>query len=329
MKVAVIRGGRSGEHDISLVTARAVDEALRVRGHEVLQVTLGRRSGASWGEGDSQVSGRVSQAMDAIVAWEADAAFIAMHGAYGEDGRIQGALELLGVPYQGSDVTASAVAMDKGRSKAVYRAAGLPVADDVTLTRQELEGADWAAIEARVGLPCVLKTAESGSSVGIEIIRPGDDLATCGRRLLATSTSLVVETWLPGREFTVAVLEDSEGVPTALPVVEIRPHGDRWFDYETKYDPSAVDELCPAPIDDALARELQQLGVRAHMALRCRDYSRTDVLLDGDGRPRLLETNTLPGLTPASLMPKAADTAGIPFDVLIERLISLAFSRRR
>ena len=326
MKVAVLRGGRSDEYDISLVTAGAVDEALRARGHEVLQVTLGRHGGASWGE---RGAGRVSQAFDAMEAWEPDAAFIAMHGEYGEDGRVQGALEVIGVPYQGSDVTASAVAMDKARAKAVYRAVGLPVADDVTLTPEQLSSANWAEIASRVGLPCVLKTAESGSSVGIEVVGVGEDLAEVGRRMLATTTSLLVEAWLPGREFTVAVLEDAQGTPAALPVVEIRPHGDRWFDYETKYDPTAVDELCPAPIDGAMADRLMDLGVRAHRALRCRDYSRTDIKLDSDGRPRLMETNTLPGLTPASLMPKAAAAAGLAFDALIEQLVGRAVSRRR
>jgi len=327
MRVAVLRGGRSAEHDISLVTAQAVDEALRIRGHEVLEVTLGRDGAATWGA--EPHAGRVGQALDAVVAWGADAVFIAMHGPYGEDGRVQGALELLGLPYQGSDVASSAVSMDKGRAKAVYRDVGLPVAGDVTLTRSQLAGADWSAIGARVGFPCVLKTAESGSSVGIEIVTDAAELAASGRRLLSTSTSLVIEAWLPGREFTVSVIEDSDGVPSALPVVEIRPHGDRWFDYETKYDPTAVDELCPAPIDDALAHEMQRLGVRAHVALRCRDYSRTDLRMDADGRPRLMETNTLPGLTAASLMPKAAATAGIAFDALIERLVLLAVSRGR
>ncbi|MDP6944960.1 MAG: D-alanine--D-alanine ligase, partial [Myxococcota bacterium] len=306
MKVAVLRGGRSHEHDVSLVTAGAVSDALVLRGHEVLEVTLGRDGGASWGDSDDRHTGRVGQALDALQSWGAQAVFIAMHGAYGEDGRVQGALELLGVPYQGTDTTGSAIAMDKGRAKAVYRAAGLPVADDVMLTRDQLETADWGATGDRIGFPCVLKTAESGSSVGIEVIGSREELAAAGHRLLATSTSLVVEAWLPGREFTVAVLEDSEGVPTALPVVEIRPHGERWFDYETKYDPELVDELCPAPIDEALAAELMDLGLRAHTALRCRDYSRTDIKLDSTGRPRLMETNTLPGLTSASLMPKAA-----------------------
>ncbi len=325
MKVAVFRGGMSGEHEISLVTAQAVIEALEGRGHEVMAVTLERDGGACW----PGHTGGVGHALDAAVAWGAQVAFVAMHGAYGEDGCIQGALELVGLPYQGSGVTSSAVAMDKGRAKMVYRAVGLPVADDVTLVSSALETVDWTAVQARVGLPCVLKTAESGSSVGIEIVETAESLQSAGRRLLAGTASLLVESWLPGREFTVAVLEDPDGRARALPVVEIRPHGDRWFDYETKYDPTVVDELCPAPIDAELAQEFMTMGVQAHEALGCRDYSRTDIKLGSDGRPYLLETNTLPGLTSASLMPKSASAAGIPFDRLIETLVERALSRGR
>jgi D-alanine-D-alanine ligase len=324
MKVAVLRGGRSDEHDISLVTAEAVIAALECREHEVFTVTLGREGGASWGS----ESGRVTEALDAVLAWGADVVFVAMHGEFGEDGRVQGALELLGLAYQGSDVAASAVAMDKGRAKAVYRAANLPVAGDVSLLARERGSVDWEAVGRQVGTPCVLKTAESGSSVGVEVVESQEALAERGPRLLATSASLLVESWLPGREFTVAVLEGPDGQPWAMPVVEIRPHGDRWFDYDTKYDPTVVDELCPAPIDAVFTTQLQALGVRAHLALGCRDYSRTDIKLGADGRPYLLETNTLPGLTPASLMPKAALAAGLSFDAMIEALVQRALSRR-
>ena len=324
MKVVVFRGGQSGEHAISLVTAKAVIEALEARGHLTMAVTLERDGGASWGA----ESGRVAEALDAALTWGAEVAFIAMHGAYGEDGRIQGALELVGLPYQGSAVTSSALAMDKGRAKVFYRANGLPVVGDVLLSTKELTRVDWPSVEREVGLPCVLKTAESGSSVGVAVVQTSEELKARGSSLLAGTSSLLVEAWLPGREFTVAVLEDSEGRPAALPVVEIRPHGDRWFDYETKYDPEAVDELCPAPIDEDLAAEMMALGVRAHEALGCRDYSRTDIKLGSDGRPYLMETNTLPGLTPASLMPKAAAAAGLSFEALIETLVVRGLSRR-
>ena len=225
MKVAVLRGGRGGEHDISLVSAEAVAAALVSGGHELLVVTLGREGGARWetqstSTGSQVGDGRVGQALDAIVAWGAEVVFIAMHGAYGEDGRVQGALELLGVPYQGTDVTGSAVAMDKGRAKAVYRGAGLPVSDDVTLTASQRGAVDWGAVGSRVGFPCVLKTAESGSSVGIEVIRSPESLKDAGERLLASTTSLVT-VHVSNR----ALINVLEGKKTHSPSTEARGRG--------------------------------------------------------------------------------------------------------
>lgn len=323
-RVAVVKGGASGEHDVSLVTGQAIEGALAVLGLEAWPLTLGRKGGASWPGGE----GTVAESLLALEGAGVKAALIAMHGEYGEDGRIQAALELIGVPYQGSGVTASAVGLDKARSKMVYRFEKLPVAEDAVLFPADLAGTDWPALIARLGLPLVLKTAESGSSVGVEVIETAAELPARAAALLTDTESLLIESWLPGRELTVAVLEDLDGSIAALPVVEIVPHGDRWFDYETKYDPDAVDEICPAPIDDALAAECAELGLRAHALLGCRHYSRTDIILDAAGRPRLLETNTLPGLTPASLFPKAAAAIGMDFPALVARLVALAASRQ-
>lgn len=321
MKVGLLMGGRSGEHDVSLVTGAAIRAALQALDHVVFEIVIERTGGARW-SGAATGSGTVLAAIDALASWGADAAFIAMHGADGEDGRVQAALELAGVPYQGSGVSASAIALDKGRTKALYRASGLPVAADRTLRHGE--AVDWPELAATLGLPLVLKTAASGSSVGVEIVDTPEALAERGVALLAQTTSLVVEAYLAGREFTVPVLEDRDGTPRALPVIEIRPVTARFFDYEAKYTPGATDELCPAPIDDALVARLQALGLAAHLALGCRHYSRTDLMLDAEGEPRLLETNTLPGLTPASLMPKATAAVGMSFPALVERLLALA-----
>jgi D-alanine-D-alanine ligase len=322
MKVAVLMGGRSGEHDVSLVTGAAVVAALGRLGREAWPLTFGKDGQARWPGGD----GGVADALLALARARVDIAFIAMHGSDGEDGRVQGALELLGIPYQGSAVAASAVALDKLRTKQVFENVGLPVARDVRIRRGDR--VDFAQIAADLGLPIVVKTAESGSSVGVEVVDSEAALASRVEALLKQSAALVCETWLPGREFTCAVLDGVDGRASALPLVEIRPREGRFFDYETKYDPNAVDELCPAPIPQDLADEMAALGVRAHRALGCRDYSRTDIKLDGAGAPRLLETNTLPGLTAASLMPKAAAAAGMSFDALIAHLCDLAHTRR-
>ncbi len=320
MKVAVLVGGRSGEHDVSLVTGQSVREALERCGHQTETLRVERDGSATWGDS----SGSMASGLAALSTWQPDVAFIAMHGADGEDGVMQGALELLGVPYQGSGVAASAVAMHKARTKVVYRQAGLPVARDWTVTGA---GVDWSQVAQSLGLPLVLKAGVSGSSVGIEVVDTLESLSTRGEHMLADTDALVIEEWLDGREFTCAVLEDEAGQGRALPCVEIVPRAGRWFDYETKYDPEAVDEICPCDIPPALEEELRRLALLAHQVLGCRDYSRTDFILDTEGQPRLLETNTLPGFTPASLFPKAALAAGMSFDEVIDQLVTLAASR--
>jgi len=323
MKVGLLAGGRSGEHAISLVTAEAVREALLSLGHEVLVLTLGQHDGAEW----SGASGSVGEGLAELQSWCPDVAFIAMHGSLGEDGCIQGALEILNIPYQGADVAASAVAMDKDLCKRMYRLANLPVADDMVLSPPG-DGVAWDEVATTVGLPLVLKTAHSGSSVGVEMVDTLERLAIRGPALLLEGRPVVAEGWLPGREFTCSVLEDVDGTPRALPLIEIQVKDAGFFDYATKYDPNAVDEICPAPVDEELGREMTALALRAHRVLGCRDYSRTDFMLDAQGQPRLLETNTLPGLTPASLFPLAASRAGMAFSALVERLVLCAATRR-
>ena len=176
----------------------------------------------------------MSAGLQALTDWGPDVAFVAMHGADGEDGTIQGVLELLGLPYQGSAVASSAVAMHKARTKVVYRQAGLPVARDWTLTGA---GVSWSQVVEELGLPLVLKTGLSGSSVGVEVVQDVSALEVRGEAMLGETDALVVEEWLDGREFTCAVLDDLDGSQAALPVVEIVPKDGGWFDYETKYPP--------------------------------------------------------------------------------------------
>lgn len=328
MRIALLCGGRSGEHEVSLASGKAAEAALRERGHDVLRVAFGKEGGASWqavGASEAPGEGGTGAALAALEAWGPDAAFIAMHGPDGEDGRVQAALELLGVPYQGSGVQASALCLDKPRTKALYESAGLPTAADQTIHPGDRP--DWPALARELGLPLVLKTAQSGSSVGVEVVETEDELASRGGELLSQTWALLVESWLPGREFTVCVLEAEDGSLRALPIIEIRPRTARFFDYEAKYTPGATDEICPARIDDALAARLSELACRAHTVLGCRGYSRTDLKCDATGAPRLLETNTLPGLTRTSLFPQAAAAAGIPFGELLEALLARGVER--
>ncbi|TNF32663.1 MAG: D-alanine--D-alanine ligase, partial [Deltaproteobacteria bacterium] len=205
------------------------------------------------------------------------------------------------------------------RTKALLRAAGLPVAEDRVLRRGE--PVDWDALADALGLPVVLKTEASGSSVGVDVVRDRATLAARGAELLRDTPALLAEAYLSGREFTGPVLEDADGTPRALPAVEIRPRTAAFFDYVAKYTPGATDELCPAPIPAELEARIGDLALAAHRALGCRGYSRTDIMLDGAGAPRVLEVNTLPGLTRESLLPKSARVAGLSFPELVARLL--------
>lgn len=318
MKVALIMGGRSGEHEVSLRTGAEVAGALDALGHERFELVLGKSGGARWPGG----AGTVAAGLVALEAAAPDVAFIAMHGPDGEDGRVQGALELLGIPYHGSGVQASAIGLDKARTKELFRLAGLPVARDRVIARGE-EAPRWEEVAAELGLPLVLKTEASGSSVGVEVVADVAALAERGAALLAGTPRLLVEAYLPGREFTGPVLEDEDGTPRALPVIEIRPKTAAFFDYEAKYSAGATEEICPADIPEALEARLRELAVRSHTALRCAGYSRTDFKLDAHGEAHVLETNTLPGLTRESLFPRAARVAGLSFSALIQRLLEV------
>lgn len=324
MRVAVLMGGRSGEHEVSLRSGQAVLDALRARGHEGLPVIFGRDGGAQVAD---QPPGTLTQGLAALEGWQPDCAFIAMHGPDGEDGRIQGLLELLGIPYQGSGIQASAIGLDKVRTKEVLRSRGLPVAADRVVERGVRP--DWDALAAELGLPLVLKTPASGSSVGVEIVGDREALARRGRALVDQAGRLLVEQFVRGRELTMPVVEREDGTPEALPCVEIRPKSAAFFDYEAKYTPGATDEICPAPIEPALESRLGALGIEAHRALGCSGYSRTDCIVREDGAVLLLEVNTLPGLTRESLLPRSAAVFGLSFADLVERLLRRALHTRR
>jgi len=231
-----------------------------------------------------------------------------------------------GFAYQGSGARASAIGPDKVRTKAILRAHDRPVAAGrvVHAGRSAPALSDWDALVGELGLPLVLKTPASGSSVGVEIVRTREALAARGEALAHEAGRVLVEQFVAGREFTLPVVETPSGDAEAFPVVEIRPKAAAFFDYEAKYTPGATDEICPAPIEPALEAQLRALGVAAHRALGCRGYSRTDCIVTPDGRVVLLEVNTLPGLTRESLLPKSAAVHGTNFATLVQRLIERA-----
>ena len=306
LRLALIAGGVSAEREVSLRGAAGVEQALNRDRYEVVRYDPA-----------------TDLARIAADAANIDAAFILLHGVHGEDGTIQGFLDLLGIPYQGAGVLGSALAMDKNLAKVMYRLAGLPVAPWVMVEPGDLR--DSGRIESAVGLPCVVKPVRQGSSIGMSIVRTRDQLPAALDLALRHDGEVMVEAFLKGRELTAGVLGNSE--LTALPLIEIIPDSRfDFFNYEAKYQPGATREVCPAPVSETVRARAQDYAVRAHRSLQLRGYSRTDMILVGE-ELYLLETNTIPGMTPTSLLPQAAAEAGLPFAALLDRLIELALER--
>lgn len=334
-RVVVFMGGESAEHEVSLRSGIAVVRNLPEAGFEAVPVVVTRQGRYAfpppeepWRAEDAVDLG---DAVNRIQSLSPACAFIAMHGPFGEDGRVQALCDLMHLPYVGSDVIGSAVAMDKWLAKCVYRAHGIPTPDAVLVDRSEFEesrGGVLRAVEGRLGLPCVVKTTRLGSSVAVWVVCDREDLERCIEDALCHGGALC-EAYHPGRELSVPVLEAVEtGKPTALPVIEIVVKGDsRFFDYKSKYDPALADEICPADIPWEVEVMVRDLAIRAHRALMLRGFSRTDFLVDDKG-VWTLETNTIPGLTEVSLFPKAARVAGLTFADLVRVLVNGAMRAR-
>jgi D-alanine-D-alanine ligase len=251
-----------------------------------------------------------------------DVAFLALHGPYGEDGTLQGMLDLLGVPYVGSGTLASALAMDKAMAKKVFLAEGIPVPRGAVVERGEFrrDAAAAAARAAAAAMPAVVKPSRQGSSIGMTMVKEPGAMRAALAEAFAYDSLALVEERLEGTELTVGIIGNRE--LQALPVVEIVSKRE-FFDYRAKYDPGLSEEICPARITPEVARAAQEVALRAHRALGCRNLSRVDIMQSERG-PVVLEVNTMPGMTVNSLLPKAAKAAGIPFADLLDRLVQLA-----
>lgn len=308
LTVALLSGGVSSERDVSLKSGQQVYEALDKEKYDV------RRYDPKF---DLQ-----QLVADAPLI---DVALIILHGPFGEDGTVQGMLDLLGIPYQGSGVLGSAVAMNKLVAKQLYEAAGLPVAPYMIARRTEMVEADEVAGE--LGFPVVVKPIEAGSSVGMSIVRDRAVLTKALADAFAHGPTVMIEAFIDGVEVTGGVLGNDD--LEALPLIEIIPSkGYEFFNYEAKYTAGATEEICPARIDESLAEKARNYAVRAHKVLNCRGYSRTDMILKDD-QLYILETNTIPGMTATSLFPQAAGVAGYSFSRLLDRLIQLSLEARQ
>ncbi len=295
-RIGVLLGGLSSEREVSLRSGEAVLAALTMRGHEATPIYV---------DGDIDVALRQERI---------DAAFIALHGRGGEDGCVQGLLEMLGIPYTGSGVLASALAMHKGKAKELFRLHNLPTPAYYTLTATEAQ--DLQGVHGDFGFPCVVKPIREGSSVGVAICKSAEELAPAVERALCFDDELLVERFISGQEISVAILGDR-----AIGAVEIAPR-DGFYDYSHKYTRGATDYFVPPRLSPERYRGVLVQALRAHTALGCRGATRVDMIVSESGNEFVLEVNTVPGLTPTSLVPKIADAAGISFGELCEMMLA-------
>ncbi|EOA6915730.1 D-alanine--D-alanine ligase [Escherichia coli] len=302
-KIAVLLGGTSAEREVSLNSGAAVLAGLREGGIDAYPVD----------PKEVDVTQLKSMGFQKV--------FIALHGRGGEDGTLQGMLELMGLPYTGSGVMASALSMDKLRSKLLWQGAGLPVAPWVALTRAEFEKGlsdkQLAEISA-LGLPVIVKPSREGSSVGMSKVVAENALQDALRLAFQHDEEVLIEKWLSGPEFTVAILGEE-----ILPSIRIQPSG-TFYDYEAKHLSDETQYFCPAGLEASQEANLQELVLKAWTTLGCKGWGRIDVMLDSDGQFYLLEANTSPGMTSHSLVPMAARQAGMSFSQLVVRILELA-----
>lgn len=344
VNVAVIMGGRTAEHEISMQTGEMIVNSLsrrRFRIKPVIITRVGRwnvRPGylpqGPWSRRllKAKRTAGIGEALTTLEKDGVDIAFIAMHGPYGEDGTIQGLFELMDLPYTGANVLGSSIGMDKVKFKELLLFHKIPVPRSVTVGIAEWRKAPSRVmnrIERAVGYPCVAKPPSLGSSVGLSIPSSRKELKVALSRLFGMDGVALVEKYIAGKELTCGVLGAGPGEPPVpLPVTEIVPKKSSYFDYRAKYTPGATDEITPARIDAATAARVKRTAVKVHLIIGGGGMSRTDMILSR-GKLYVLETNTIPGMTKTSLLPQAARVHGIEFPDLLERIVDLALETHR
>ncbi len=301
-KIIVIMGGPSKEAEVSRRTAGAICNALKSKGYDAETLEL--------------VPATV---LEDIKRMKGDVVFNALHGKFGEDGALQGMLEIAGIPYTGSGIAACAVSMNKKISKHILESEGISTArtsyfDYRFITKEEV----LVEVEGAFSYPVVVKAASQGSSIGVYIVQNKEELESALEDVKAYDTQFIVEQYLAGGEFTVGVLNGK-----ALPVVKIEPHSGA-YDYTSKYTVGATEYLCPAPISEELTAAMQELAERTYAAFSCDGVARVDVMTDSEGKPYVLELNSIPGMTETSLVPKEAKAMGMDFATLCETILKSA-----
>ena len=299
-KIAVLLGGTSAEREVSLNSGTAVLNALRKQGYDAYPIDPKTFPVATLKE----------QGFDRV--------FNILHGRGGEDGTMQGLLEQIGIPYTGCGVMASALTMDKMRTKMLWKAFGLPVAEMEIVTVENRATLNPEVVVKKLGLPLMVKPSLEGSSVGLTKVKTMDELESAVDFALKFDRTVLIEEWLAGDEFTVPVLDGE-----VLPSIKIVPEGE-FYDYDAKYISDNTQYFCPAGLSDAREQELRRLVKQAYDVVGCRGWSRIDVMADAEGKFRLVEVNTNPGMTSHSLFPKSAATVGYSFEQLVEKILELS-----
>jgi D-alanine-D-alanine ligase len=299
-KIGVLLGGLSSEREVSLASGNAIVKALREKGYHPVAIDVGR------------------DAAGKILEHGVEAAFIALHGKLGEDGAIQGMLEVMGIPYTGSGILASALGMNKTVSKQVFRSQGLLVGPYEVI--YDGDAGKVGAITEQIRFPVVIKPHAEGSSVGVSLVFNKEQVAPAVELAFKYGNEILVEKFIKGKEVQVGILGDR-----ALGAIEIVPKS-AFYDYRAKYEKGMSDHFFPARVPEAVYRRALEAGLSAHRSIGCRGYSRVDFIIDESGAPYILEVNTLPGMTATSLLPEIAKGAGISFPDLVEEILRLAVS---
>lgn len=307
-RIAVLYGGPSAEAEVSRSSAAGVAQALRDT-YEHVEL--------------SQLTAALTRQ---LLDNPPDVVFPVLHGPPGEDGTLQGYLEILGLAYVGSGVQASAIAMDKVAAKRAFAAAGLPLAEQVVVDRDDGVAPALTKVRAALGNNVVVKPIGQGSALGVTLVSNENQLHSALESAFGYGPRALVESRLDGREITVGVIDTAEG-PQAFPVIEIVTPGDSWYDYEHRYTAGLSEHVIPAPMPDAQSERLQAIAVAAHLALGCRDLSRADFVVADDDTEILLEVNTMPGMTPTSNYPDGARAFGLPFPELVSYFVERALDR--
>ena len=313
MKVAVLKGGRSLERNVSLRSGARVEDALQRLGHDVVPIDVG------------------ADLVDRLAGVRPDVAFVALHGRGGEDGTVQELLELVGVPYTASGPSACSRCTDKVVAKHELRGAGLPTPDFYAFSQAAFEelgaGRALPALEERLDFPIVVKPAAQGSALGVKFARTAADVPAAIVAAFSYDTKVLLERYVAGRDLAVSVIDGPDG-PEALPVVEAIPHEEDFYDFEARYEIGRTAFVCPALIPPETTARAQELALAAYATLGCAGFARIDLMLEqGTGDLYLLEANAIPGLTDTSLLPLAAEAADISFEDLIARIVDLAVAR--